>query len=201
MREVVVVGQPNAGKTLFLLNFAAYTGVSVADLALRADDGTTAARSLPLSVARRNLVDAARHKTQVVQSMELRFPSGKTARLARVSDTPGLADTISTDAALRKAMAAALEALRRADVVLHMIDAAFVGRNGEAAIAAVDREVADYGFARGPYALLANKQDLPLARSGTQLLRRVFPGRRIIPVSALQRRGFREVKLFVWRHL
>lgn len=201
MREVVVVGQPNAGKTLFLLNFAAYSGVSVADLALRTGDGTTATRSLPLSAARRNLVDAARHKTRVVQSLELSFPSGKTARLARVSDTPGLADAISPDAVLRQAMALALEALRRADVVLHVVDAARVGRHGEAAIAAVDREIADYGFARGPYALLANKQDLPLARTGTQLLRRVFPGRRIIPVSALQRRGFREVKLFVWRHI
>lgn len=201
MREVVVVGQPNAGKTLFLLNFAAYTGLSVADLALRAEDGTTTTKSLPLSAARRNLVDAARHKTQVVQSLELRFPSGKTARFARVSDTPGLADAISPDAVLRRAMAAALEALRRADVVLHMIDAALVGRHGEAAVAAVDREIADYGFARGPYALLANKQDLPLARAGTNVLRRMFPGRRVIPVSALQRRGFREVKLFVWRHV
>ena len=47
--------------------------------------------------------------------------------------------------------------------------------------------------------ILANKIDLPDAEAGVEKLRREFAGHVIIPISALHRQGFREVKRFVWR--
>lgn len=193
--EAVLVGQPNTGKTLFTLNFAGYLGLSVVGLAASGPTG-----KLSLAAAKRRLVEGAANSTRVPQSFEVRVISGKKAKLIRVTDTPGITDTIHEDPEIRRAMSLTLEGLRRARMVLHLIDAASVGALGSCGIAPIDRQIAEYASIQYPYAILANKIDLPLASTGLELISAEFVGRRIIPVSALQKRGFREVKAFVWRY-
>ncbi len=185
MRHCVIVGQPNTGKTLFLLQFAAYLGLSVLDVRRLEPEGR----------------GTGTHRTRRLQSVEVRFPLRKSLRAVRLTDTPGLTDDVHPEAEVRRAMAAALQAFREAGLVLHMLDAARAGELGAAAaIGRIDRQIAAYASLRGPYAVLANKIDLPLARDGAEVIAREFPGRRVIPISALERLGFREVKAFVWRN-
>ncbi len=194
--EAVLVGQPNSGKTLFALNFAGFLGLPVAGLAA---SGTTG--KLSLAAAKRRLVEGTANSTRAPQSFEIRVASGKISKLIQVTDTPGITDVIHEDPDIRRAMSLSLKSLRRARLVLHMIDAASVGALGGRGIATIDRQIAEYAAVQCPYAILANKMDLPLASTGLELISAELSGRRIIPVSALQKRGFREVRAFVWRYV
>lgn len=99
-------------------------------------------------------------------------------------------------------MAQTLAQVRQAAVILHLIDASSVTKQGAVeAVGQVDWQVAQFGGMRTGYAILANKMDLPEAASGLLQIRREFPGHVIFPVSALLKTGFAEVKQFVWRHL
>lgn len=195
----MIAGRPNAGKTLFALNFAHYLGLSAIDVALR-DAAGGELRRLPLSQARRAFVDSAPHKTRAVQSVEVRVPGGKGGRLVRLSDTPGLTDAIPDAQELRQAAALALEALRRARIILHVIDAARAAVRSDP-VGPLDRQISEFAAARGPYLVLANKIDLLGAREGAARIAQSLPGRRVVPVSALRRSGFREVRAWLSRHV
>lgn len=168
-------------------------------MALSGRDGAARCVSLPLSHAKRAFVDPAPHKTRELQSVDIRLPAGKRGRTLRLTDTPGLEDGVPGQPSLRAAAALALAALRRAGLVLHVLDAALIGR-GEAEPGPLERQIAAYASARAPYAVLANKIDLPWGRVGAARVAASFPGRRVIPVSALRGHGFREVRSFLARH-
>src|SRR5690606_10867293 len=104
------------------------------------------------------------------------------------------------DRQVRLAVAQTLRALRWAHATLHVIDADRVGREGRDAIAEVERQIARYLPLRAPYAVLANKMDLPFAPRGLATIRKEFAGRTVLPISALRQSGFREVRRFVVRY-
>ncbi len=198
----LIVGQANAGKTLFLINFADHMGVKDLDLDVTWPDGSRERFRYPVARARELLVDDRPHTTRGLQAVELQLPRGKGCKAFRLCDTGGLTDGVHGAADVRAAQAQALRALRHAELVLHVMDAAAAGsRDAAGAIGEVDRQVAAFASLRCPYAVLANKMDLPRAQAGLMKIAREFPSRRVIPVSALDGRGFREVKAFVWDHL
>lgn len=207
MRHCVIAGRPQAGKTLLLIQFAGYLGMSAVQLLRRTGEGETSRSRWMLSQAKRDLVGSAPHTTRGAQQVDLEVPAGKQRRVLRVVDTQGLVDEIPADTELRRGMAATLDELFRCSLVLHVVDAAEVGRppreREEPAAPAVhplDLELAEFVSAGRTYALIANKVDLPWALTGVDTLRRTFPNRKVIPVSALERSGFRELKAFLWRH-
>ncbi len=190
------------GKTLFLCNFAASLGARAVQLFAVTSDGSRAAQDLPLARAREILVSDRPHATLALQGVQIRLGRGKADEAVQLLDSAGLADRVHPDGAVRAGMAQALRALREADAVLHMVDAALAGGpDPAAAVGEVDRQIAAFAAAPGPlrgrYAVLANKTDLPRAAAGLRRVRAAFPGSLVIPVSALTGAGFREVRLFV----
>lgn len=202
MKRCIVIGQPNAGKTLFTLHFAEYLGVTVARIAFAEADGRRREAAYSLADAVASLTSATPHQTRHLQSLALELPAGKGTKQFELVDTSGLVDGIHPDVAIRRAMAQTLAAVREAAVVLHVVDAAALGRSGSvSAIGEVDYQVAQFAQMRGGYLLLANKMDLEGAQEGLARLRREFVGHPIAPISALHKQGFHEVKAFVGRHL
>ena len=201
MRTALIIGQANAGKTLFLLNFARYLGVERAEMTVQAAEGGTFTRPCHVERDRPLLVGDEPHTTRGLQSLAVSLPARKRARVVVLTDSTGLVDGIDEDRHVRLAVAQTLRALRLADAVLHVVDADRVGRQGRAAIAQVEVQIARYLPLRAPYAVLANKMDLPAAAAGLVTIRRVFHGRPVFPVSALKRTGFREVRRFVARYV
>ncbi|HEY8395106.1 MAG TPA: GTPase [Thermaerobacter sp.] len=201
MRTALIIGQVNAGKTLFLLNFARYLGLRRAEMTVQAVAGGTYARPCDLEADRAVLVSDEPHTTRCLQSLAVSLPARKRARAVLLTDSTGLLDGIDEDRQVRLAVAQTLRALRLADAVLHVIDADRVGREGRAAIAEVERQVARYLPLRSPYAILANKMDLPHAARGLATIRGEFRGRTVLPISALRQTGFREVRRFVARYV
>lgn len=193
MRECLIIGKPNAGKTLFFLNFAQYLGLRHLWLA-------AGGPSLPLDRARRELVDDRPHRTLDLNRVVVRVPAGKGRKSTVLTDTAGLGDDINADPAIRQAMARTLRAIREAELILHLVDVAALP-GSVSAPGPVDREVAAFARHRGGYAVLANKMDLPEARDGLSRLGEVIPGEPVIPISARLGTGFPRVRAFVRRWL
>lgn len=198
----VALGRTNAGKTVFTLHFAAYLGVRRLNLAFAEADGRLYRREYGVEEAVRDLVGPSPHLTRRLQRISLEIPGGKGVKRFDLVDTSGLMDGIHPDREVRRAMAQTLSVVREARVILHLVDAALAGQGGPvAALGDVDYQVAQFAQMRGGYAVLANKMDLPGARRGLEVIQKELAGHTILPISALHRQGFQEVRRFVWNQL
>jgi predicted GTPase len=199
--EALVIGKPNVGKSLFVINFAVYLGLREIQLQVAQGDDTVVVRKLSLDDARHKLVSHNAHKTLTVQGVNIDIAIGKTARQLAVLDTVGISEGIHEAVDVRRAMAATLAELSKADLIMHMVDASSVDRQRPESPGPVDEEIYQYARLLGPYAVLANKVDKADTADAVRQLRAHYQGIAVIPVSALTRRGFREVKAFVFRHM
>ena len=203
MKSFFLVGQANVGKTLFLINFAAYLRLSELELELIQPDGSRRQMQLPTERARTLLVGSEPHSTRQLQSITMTLPVRKGNKHFRMIDSTGLSDGIHHSTDVRKGMAQTLRQLSQSELVLHMFDAAEIGKSTSRPAAGsvlneIDLHIAAYMNRRKSYAILANKMDLPGSKAGMQKLRSLYPQHRIFPISALYSQGFREVKSFVW---
>lgn len=198
MNRCLVIGKTNVGKSVFVLHFARYMGMSHVDVISQDPEGNRQVRSYAVEVAVRDLSGAAPHQTRCLQSITLELPAGKGRRMLEIVDTSGLMDGIHADAAIRRSMAQTLANVRDANVILHMVDASQAANKGAVeAVGEVDYQVAQFAQMRGGYAILANKMDLPAAAAGLSIIRREFVGHPVLPISALHSQGFKDVKRFV----
>lgn len=202
MRELVIVGRPNSGKTMFALNFAGYLGCKSVDVTFRTYDDLITCQHFTIDNAKRELCSISTHKTRNLQSLILKLPIGKTTVNFKLTDTCGISEQIHSDEAIRRGMAQTLHIMRQADFILHIIDASLATRDYVANLNNIDREIYNYGIARQNYLILANKMDLlPLAKENFPRLTNMYAKSIIIPVSAMYSTGFKEVKSFVARNI
>ncbi len=204
MKRCVVVGKPSVGKTLLVLRLAESSRARTVDICFHEPDGARHSRTYAIQDALRELVGREPHQTRRLQSLVMALPAGKGSGIVELVDTTGLTDSIHEDAAVRKAMAQTLAVVRRAAVVVHVVDAAAIGADGsDSPVSELDRELARYASSRGGYFMVANKMDLPGAERGLARLQRFFAGRAIpiVAASAATRAGLREVRRHVVRRL
>jgi GTPase SAR1 family protein len=197
MNQCLIVGQTNVGKTLFCVNFAEYLGASRLEIAFSDSSGGVVKKKYDPVTARSELAGLGTHKTRCLQSFVVGLPYGKGVKRLQLTDTAGLVDGIHGDPAIRESIAQTIAAIRETPYVLHIVDLTRVAVSG--ALDELDRQIYRLGSHKNGYVLLANKMDLPAAKDGLYRLRKTLRGSRLIPVSALYRQGFREVKEYVWR--
>jgi len=201
MREFIVVGLPNSGKTMFTLDFAGFVGTKNVDITFRTYDGLITCRHLTVEEARRELCSASMHKTRSLQSVILKIAVGKTAINFKLTDTCGLTPQINHEETIRKGMAQTISFMRSADFILHIVDLSIITDEYMNNVNNIDRDLYCYGVSRHNYLLLANKFDIQSARNNVSRLTTAFPQANIIPISALQNQGFKEVKAYVARNI
>lgn len=194
MREFIIIGRPNSGKTMFTLNFAAYIGSKTVDVTFRTYDGLTTCRHFSIEEAKKQLCGAVPHKTRSLQSLTLNTALGKTMISFKITDTCGITEKIHHDETIRRGMAQTLSLLRCADFILHIVDVSSIFGEHLNSPNTIDHEIYTYGMARNNYAILANKTDLPSAKGNLSKLAYLFPKANAIPISALLSQGFKEVK-------
>ncbi|MCY0909569.1 GTPase [Sulfobacillus sp. hq2] len=199
--DALVIGKPNVGKSLFVLNFASYLGLREIRLDVMSSDDRVSVRRVSLEDAKRKLVSHTAHKTLLPRRVDLVLPNGKNPKHLSIIDTVGISEGIHHVADVRQAMASTLARISSADMVLHLVDVSRLGHKSIEAPGPVDEEIARYAKLLGPYAILANKVDKPGAADGVHQLREQFRGIPVIPISALTRRGFREVKALIFRYM
>jgi 50S ribosome-binding GTPase len=210
LKRSLVIGKINVGKTLFCIQFARFLGIKELYWMMERTDGRTDRKRMSMTESQRILSGPQAHETRCLQSVTLSFPRGKTARQLLLTDTTGFTDGIHPESDVREAMAQTLRAMVQADLILHVVDAAAIGRSAEfvahtpgssstAVWNALDEQLVEFGKKQYGYILLANKMDLPESRAGYRALCKRFSKQRVFPVSAKLGNGFREVKQHVWR--
>lgn len=201
MREFIIVGRPNSGKTLFTLNFAAYNGSKTVDITCQTHNGGTTCHQFSIAEAKKQLCNMTLHKTRSCQSLILKIARGKTTVLFKITDTCGIVETIHPDENIRRGMSQTLNLLRTADYILHVVDAAACTTENLSNPSTIDQEIYNYGMVRKCYTILANKMDLPAGNHNLSKLTTLFPQGNIIPISSLFSQGFKEVKACVARNI
>jgi len=201
MREFVVVGRPNSGKTLFTLNFAAYMGSKTVDVISRSYDNLVSCRHFSITEAKNQLCGMTLHKTPFVQSLVLKIPLGKIDVNFKITDTCGIGEHIHPNETIRRGMAQTLSFLRSADYIFHILDVSGITTEHLEKQTSIDFDIYNYGIVHNRYTLLANKIDLPSTKEKIPKLAYLFPKANTIPVSALLSQGFKEVKLCVAHNL
>jgi predicted GTPase len=195
MKEIVIAGRPNSGKTMFAINFAAYLGCTYIDILLRGQDDLNTCRRMAIDEARKELCSLALHKTRYLQSLLLKLSFGKTIVDFKLTDTCGLTEGIHQEESVRKGMAQTIGSMRSANLIFHMIDLSSL------TVGSIDQEIFKFGMTRSSYGILANKIDLPAARERLISAATKFPRAYILPISALHSKGFKEVRSHVVRNL
>ena len=201
MREFIIVGRPNSGKTMFTLNFAAYVGSKSVDVTFRSYDGLITCQHFSIEDAKKQLCGIGLHKTRSLQSLVLKIPLGKTIINFKITDTCGIAENIHHDETIRRGMAQTLSLLRCADYIFHIVDISSIAKESLTNANTIDHEIYNYGMLRNCYTLLGNKVDLPSAKDNAAKLGCLFPKANAILVSALLGQGFKEVKTCVARNI
>lgn len=201
MKEILVVGRPNTGKTLFTLKFASFLGAKSLDITSRTCDGLLTCKHYSIDNAIKELSSFAIHKTRFLHSITIDTKIGKASVAFKMTDTCGLTDFIHDEQDIRKGMAQTLGLMRVADFIFHIIDASIVTRYYATNIANIDYEIYQYGLAKNNYLLIANKIDLPSAKENLNRINNIFPQTKVLPVSALHQTGFKEVRAYVARNV
>lgn len=200
MRELITVGRPNSGKTMFTLNFASYIGSKTVDVTFRTYDDLITCRHFSIEEAKRELCGLTLHKTKTLQSLVLKIALGKTVVNFKLTDTCGIEEQIHRDEIIRRGMAQTLSLMRCADYIFHVIDLSYKSEE-MVKVSTIDQEIYNYGINRNCYTILANKTDLPFAKDNLTKLAYIFPKANIIPISALFSQGLKEVKTCVSRNI
>lgn len=202
MTDCLIVGRPNVGKTLFFVNFAEYLGIYNMEIEIEDPEAKSVRSVMTTEEARKTLVSEKPHTTVRLQRITLNLPCGKGTRTCRLVDTTGLNPSIHPDPLVRKAIAQTLKSLYKGGIVLHMVDLSTSVAGIGSLWDDLERQLSAFLSTRTVYAILGNKVDKPGANHGLRLLRKAVPGSQtVLPISALHKRGFKEVRGFVWRHL
>lgn len=190
---------PNVGKTCFVINFAEYMGVKELKLHVKQVAGYTSINSYSLDEARKKLVSVKENTTKEVQVIRLEVPKGKTIKELHLIDSCGLSDGIHPEEEVRLAMAKTLKLIRDTEFILHIIDINNIKKDkkGRDILFPIDRLILDYASLEKKYAILANKMDLTYAQNNFNILKNHLKDIIIIPISALYKEGFKEVKKMV----
>lgn len=149
--------------------------------------------------------------TNFLRSLGYRDPKGeacpitlrwkRSVKACELVDTVSLVDGILPDAAARAGMARTLMLLASAYVVIHVVSAPLGAKGFRETTGAIDLLVSRYARRRKKYLLLANKCDLPGARTGIQELRAELGDQTIIPISATLQTGFHQVQEYLFNLL
>ncbi|MCK8817691.1 50S ribosome-binding GTPase [Natroniella sulfidigena] len=199
MVSVLIVGQPNVGKTSFAINFANYLGVKKLKLLVRQPAGFMATKTYQLEEAYEELVAVEPHKTTEVQSIQLKLPIGKQDKKIRLIDSCGLVDEIHSKQKIRTAMAQTLNQLFQSQIILHMIDLSQFDFFSQ--LKKIDQELYNLFHQQPGYKILANKLDLDHQKNNLTKLESLIEQKLIIAISALYQQGFTEVKTFLLKNV
>ncbi|EOD01052.1 GTPase [Caldisalinibacter kiritimatiensis] len=196
MIKALILGNTNVGKTTFFLNFAEFLGVNKVLIKVEYPSGKILTKEMSLNIARKSLVSNEAHKTLRLQKLTLKIPIFKGKKEVKLIDTTGLIDGIHPNKEIRNAIAQTLEYLNESHIILHIIDITTL--HNSKTLSLIDRQLIDFGKTINNYALLINKIDLEKNKDTLTKFKNIIDKDVYwIPISALYKQGFYEVKKFV----
>lgn len=197
--QCLILGKVNAGKTLFLINFAEFIGLKDINLTLLHPDGYRREKKYPISQARRLLISSQPHKTRCLQKIVIKLPARKGKKEIVLVDSSGVIEGIHVDKEIRSGIAQTLSEIKRSKLILHIFDVCNV--IGEKSLSEIDKQICSFAKLKDGYLILANKMDMPGSEKGLARIKEELNVSNIIPISNKTKLGFDEVKAFVIRNI
>ncbi|MBI2914460.1 MAG: 50S ribosome-binding GTPase [Firmicutes bacterium] len=187
----VIAGRTNVGKTRFALGLARLmTGEELIVVHFDLPSGHRYTKSFGFSQAVEDLAGRNPYRTRCLQSVEIPVSKGRDGLRIELVDSPGLSRGIHEDPGVRQGMCQALNALRTADMVVHVVDAHLAEVSG--GLTEEDRQILEFGRSHGAYLLVANKMDLMGGRAGHKRLIEEFSGCPVVAVSCVSGTGLKK---------
>ncbi len=189
--KIAVVGAPQAGKTLFCINFAEFLGAKSLCYTEEGPLGRGKGVVAP-SQARRLMVHPGTRSNGVMRSFSVNL-LGNSRRIV-LFDTVSLKEKNPLPRSERKKLLTTLQALMEADAVLHLVDLTTTDPAVLHFIMEAGQHLANYCLSRSKiYVPLGSKCDL-LPVKGGLAGDLTFPGGKLMPVSSLTRHGFLQLR-------
>lgn len=201
MKNCIIVGNPNVGKTSFFIALIQYLGINHCEMTVEDIYGHIKTKRISMYSAKKYLVSIDPFKTKDICKIQLDFPVYKGYERLTLIDTAGITDGINKIEEIRKSMAHTLRELSQAKIILHILDTERVFRKKESGISEIDYQINEFGTQQGCYCILANKIDKLQSKKGLEIIQNTFKENYIIPISTINMTGFKEVKAFVSRNL
>jgi tRNA U34 5-carboxymethylaminomethyl modifying GTPase MnmE/TrmE len=193
-KHFLIIGRANAGKTLFILNFAQYMGYDNITIKFKSIFDEVI-NSNSIDYYKKSIVSNIPNTTRNLQIININIPVFKSNKLTEFIDSAGISSNIHVEQDVRDGMVQTLTFLKGNYFIIHIIDSVSVAYDKK--IDDVDMELYKYGHKRGNYMVLINKIDLKESIEGIQLLNSIIKDVKVINISALHKTGFKEVKGYV----
>lgn len=191
MRQCLVIGRPNVGKTLLCLRLAQACGLKWAFIMHELPDGAVRERVLTIRDAMATLVSAVRYTTVGIQTVGVGMSSSIGQRMV-LHDSTGLCEDSHDNALIRRGMARTLTLMVQSEQIVHVVDATTLDKG---VLSPIDSLILDVSKARDvPYTLVFNKIDAPGAIRQTELYRKSDRRTRPLVVSALRAQGIDDIQ-------
>jgi Predicted GTPase len=193
-KRFIVIGRANAGKTLFIINFASFMGYNNITIKFKRNSDEISKLN-SVEYFKKTLVDSRENTTKCLQVVGMEIPFIKGKKQVEFVDTTGLSAGINFSPEVREGMAQTLRLLLDSNIIFHIVDVSSVSAGKK--IDEMDMELYHYGKKKGNYVLLINKMDLEESAVGLDIINSTMVGVRAFKISSLKKTGFDEVKKYV----
>ena len=196
MRECLVIGQPEVGKTWLSFRIAELADVAAPLVVHELPTGERVERKWQTAAVMAQLAKGAWRSTVGVQTIGIGM--GKACAFPfLLHDSTGLQQGIVDDRMVRMGMARTLSHLASCSMALHVVDGVTLARGG---LPVLDDLIMQCARSRGiPYFLAVNKIDLPEAKAAAAKLCKSCKTIPTFPVSALSGAGIPDVMRMMLR--
>lgn len=192
--KILIVGKPNVGKTLFIIQMVKKYKVDNLTYTFIHHNGHRYKKRLSLEEGIKLLVSNKANHTLNIHDFSIPIKKGKGKVEISLMDTCGILPIIHHLDHIREGMAQTLQQFKQANAIFHMIDSSsYVSDN------LIDQEIYEFGLQQSNYLILANKIDLDSGQWSIPRIRNDYSKAIVLPVSAKNGEGLEEVMRYVNR--
>ncbi|WP_350345132.1 GTPase [Proteinivorax tanatarense] len=189
---MLVTGKPNVGKTMFVLNLAQHYNVKNLIYIMKSTNGISHKRKLSIRDCKKLLIDDKPNSTKSIYDFKIPIKKGKGYIELSMMDSCGITSEIHSDKIVRAGIAQAISHYNNSDALFHVVDS-----HNYTKMSPVDEEIYGFGSELGYYLVLANKIDLLSSEMALSKVKNDFKNAIVIPISAKEGKGFKEVSYYV----
>ncbi|WP_353894506.1 GTPase domain-containing protein [Proteinivorax hydrogeniformans] len=190
--KILVTGRPNVGKTQFVISLAQFYNLKNVIYTFKATNGIKHKRKLSLSDCSKLLINSTANHTKNIYDFTIPIKKGKGHINIALMDSCGITSEIHHDNTVRAGIAQAIGHYSDCDAMFHVVDS-----HNYKQMSSVDEEIYSFGSELGYYLVLANKIDLLFSEMTISKIKNDFKNTIVLPISAKEGKGLKEVAYYV----
>jgi len=192
--KILIVGKPNVGKTLFVLQMAKMYKVENLVCTIVHHNGQRYKKKINIQEGFMKLVSDKANHTLNIHEFVLPVKKGKGKVEICLLDSCGILPIIHHQDQVREGIAQTLQHFKQASAMFHIVDSSnYITDN------LIDQEIYEFGLQQNNYLILANKIDIDSGQLTIPRIKSDFTKAIVVPISAKTNEGLEEVMKYVSR--